>query len=341
MIKYLLTFSGLIILLNGAVFSQNQTCASAIQFCAGDTLPNVSGGVQAETGPSYGCLSTQPNPAWFYFTCISSGSIELTISQFTTAGTGLDVDFALWGPFNSPVGNCSNLISGNIIDCSYSTANVEVATIPSAIAGQTYMLLVTNYDGSPGDITFDQTSGTGLIDCYVQNVCRADAGVDTTICVGGSILLGASPAGLGSGNITYNWTSSNNLNDSTLANPLASPLLNEIYYLTITDDTGCVAMDSVMIFVDPCTNVNEFIVENNFSIFPNPTTGEFTITKPSGIKEKLNIRLYSLEGKLVYEGIINENESSKNINVSENNNGLYYLQLIFNDKVLVKKILKN
>jgi gliding motility-associated-like protein len=185
-----------------------------------------------------------------------SGSIELTISQTSTAtGNGIDVDFIIWGPYSSLTNICSNLSAGNIVDCSYSAAAVEIANIPNAQAGQFYVVLITNYNGSPGTIDFSQTDGTGGTDCSVLFPCLAFAGNDTAICIGESITLGEVPAATGNGNISYSWTPSQGLNDTTIANPTATPLQTTTYFLTMVDDSLCTATDTIVVTVyNPIAN---------------------------------------------------------------------------------------
>ena len=67
-----------------------------------------------------------------------------TISQQTAAGSGIDVDFALWGPYNSLAAGCGGgtFPVGSPIDCSYSAAAQETASIPNAQVGQFYILLL-------------------------------------------------------------------------------------------------------------------------------------------------------------------------------------------------------
>lgn len=161
------------ILILGAIYShthaQGTTCLGADPFCTGTTysFPNNTN-TSSESGPNYGCLSTQPNPAWYYLQVANSGNIDITISQVNNNGSGIDVDFIAWGPFGSPTGPCtSGLTSGNTVDCSYSTAATEVANIPGAVAGEYYILLITNYANVSGNITFSQTGGSGSTDCSI------------------------------------------------------------------------------------------------------------------------------------------------------------------------------
>ncbi len=237
---------------------QGSTCAVADPFCSGSgaIFPNTSSGATAQTGPNYGCLSSQPNPAWYYMQIGISGPITLTISQTASAtGNGIDVDFIIWGPYPSLTNVCSNLNAGNIVDCSYSTAAIETAIIPNAQVGEFYMVLITNYDGDPGTIDFSQTGGTGATDCSVLFPCYAFAGNDTAICIGQSITLGEVPAATGNGNISYSWTPSQGLNDSLLSNPTATPTQSTTYFLTMVDDSTCTATDSVVVTVyNPIAN---------------------------------------------------------------------------------------
>ncbi|MBI3519967.1 MAG: hypothetical protein HY062_11495, partial [Bacteroidetes bacterium] len=93
-------------------------------------------------------------------------------------GSGIDVDFICYGPFSSPTGGCGSLTAGNTVDCSYSTSASEVCTIPSAVAGQYYILLLTNYSNTSGYISFSQTGGTGSTDCSI--LCPLSASGITT-----------------------------------------------------------------------------------------------------------------------------------------------------------------
>ncbi|WP_044399153.1 T9SS type B sorting domain-containing protein [Lacinutrix sp. Hel_I_90] len=161
-------------------FAQGTTCADASPFCAGDTslvFPNTSGAGNAEFGPDYGCLGSEPNPAWYFIQIDQSGDLDFNIIQNTQddfTGTGLDVDFITYGPFNNTnVCDPSNLSAANTIACSYSPDFVENFTISNAMAGEIYVLLITNFSNQPGFIQLEQvnTGGTtaGSTDCSIVN----------------------------------------------------------------------------------------------------------------------------------------------------------------------------
>lgn len=141
-------------------------CTGANPFCTGTnySFPND---VNVPDLGAVGCLGSSPNPVWYYMEIDQNGPMTFTINQVTTAGSGIDVDFALWGPYTSVNAGCGSGVFpvGSPIDCSYSTAATETATIPNAQIGQFYILLLTNYANQPGNISFSQTGGTGSADC--------------------------------------------------------------------------------------------------------------------------------------------------------------------------------
>lgn len=169
-------------------FGQSSTCANAAAMCSGNQGPfNNTTGVTSFG--SLGCLGSTPNPAWFYMQVGTSGNMNFQLSQIRTSnGAGIDVDFILWGPFNSLSGICNNLAlyspgytgANNVVACSYSTAAIENFTIPNAVAGQFYMLLVTNFSGQAGTYTLNQTGGTGALSCDI--VCGVRLGPDRILC---------------------------------------------------------------------------------------------------------------------------------------------------------------
>jgi gliding motility-associated-like protein len=142
------------------------SCAAAAPFCtsSGVSFP-ASTNTTAATGPNYGCLLSQPNPAWYYLNISTSGNIQINL----TNSANVDIDFIIWGPFASQAAMCGGLNNSGI-DCSFSTAANEQVDIPNAVAGQWYMLLITNFSGQPTNIsaTAQNAPGTdGTTNCAI------------------------------------------------------------------------------------------------------------------------------------------------------------------------------
>lgn len=73
-----------------------------------------------------------------------------------------------------------------------------------------------------------------------------DAGIDRQVCSGGNVLIGGSPTASGGiGTYVYSWSNGATLNNTTIANPLATISTTTTYVLTVTDSVGCSAMDTL------------------------------------------------------------------------------------------------
>ncbi|MBI3519434.1 MAG: gliding motility-associated C-terminal domain-containing protein [Bacteroidetes bacterium] len=197
------------------------TCSSASAFCAnnttGSTFPAGVNNGSAAAGPDYGCLLTQPNPAWYYFQVSQSGTIIISIG-----GTGgSDVDFICWGPFTSSTGSCGNLTASNTVDCSFSASATETCTINNAIAGEYYQLLLTNYSNQAQNINFNQTGGTGSSNCgLIAPVTSA------TVCAASSATISANTNLI---NPTFVWQPGG-LTTQTI---VVSPSVTTVYTVTV------------------------------------------------------------------------------------------------------------
>ncbi len=182
----------------------NLICENAENFCADDGGALVSSNIIGI--PSSGqiaCLFTAPNPTWNILQIGDPGLIEIEIAQTDGAGNGLDVDFVLWGPFDSIETACTEIVLedcptcpnnttspdfypfGNIVDCSYSFVSTENLTIDNALTGEIYLLLVTNYSDDPGIISISQTnagstdSGDIIADIEAEIISNEVVFVDT------------------------------------------------------------------------------------------------------------------------------------------------------------------
>ncbi len=73
----------------------------------------------------------------------------------------------------------------------------------------------------------------------------ANAGPDLSLCKGETLPLGEAPQA----GYTYKWLPSDGLDDPTKSNPIANPAIQTEYILTVTNSSGCTAMDTVVVSV--------------------------------------------------------------------------------------------
>jgi hypothetical protein len=188
--KLLLTFT--LTILSIITIAQGTMCSTATPFCTAIGTPftyqNVTGTVTAQAGPDYGCLLSQPRPSWFYIKSSAAGAMTFSLTQSTSPGgaPNIDVDFIAYGPYSTAAfaTACSNLTggcvsdhncAGNTEDCSYDPAATETMTLNATAAGQYFIIMITNFDGTAGFITFTQTGGPAS-DCSITcpNVTTGD-----------------------------------------------------------------------------------------------------------------------------------------------------------------------
>lgn len=71
------------------------------------------------------------------------------------------------------------------------------------------------------------------------------------------------------------------------------------------------------------TAISEPLINNDLLIYPNPSNGFLYLSRE--IESKSGIKVYSLDGKIVYQKVLFPNESS--INLKHLPNGVYFLEL--------------
>jgi len=100
-----------------------------------------------------------------------------------------------------------------------------------------YTVLVTDTNGCMDDTTIAIT---------VLPAPMANAGQDTSFCIGDTVILSAS------GGTQYFWNTTDSLSDSTIANPTVNPLVSQTYTVSVYDGSnGCGNEDAVLVTVNP------------------------------------------------------------------------------------------
>ena len=180
----------------------NNLCENSEPSCTDNDLYIFEAGVDAgsgEPGPSYDCLSTQPNPAWYYMRIDHPGGMLIDMES----NPQKDIDYCCWGPFDDPFAPCPNGLTANkVVSCSYLSNSHEICEIPNtATTGEYYILIITNYSNQQCTISFEKTSGDGTTDCSILPPlieCNYP-------CYGGTLTLSAQDVS----NAIYSWTGPN------------------------------------------------------------------------------------------------------------------------------------
>lgn len=258
------------------------TCEEAQAFCASNDDDNGVVLMAATDVPvPDGMCTFFHNASWWYLQVSQAGRLEMTISStagdvdfgcwgpfnnFTCAAADLSDNAATesyytsstasdWGyhvgteqtaaSYNSPICDVAALTypCGNLVDFGGSTSAVEYLQIDNAQVGQIYVVLVANYIGSEGTITFTQTnfnsSNHGMVDCDIVSDCEINVvttnpsvcnAANNTYTVSGDIYFTDAPS---DGTLTIKDITANPPVEQQFFPPFASPTS---YSLELTSD---------------------------------------------------------------------------------------------------------
>ena len=112
------------------------------------------------------------------------------------------------------------------------------------------------------------------------------------------------------------------------------------YTLTVIDANGCeVASETIVITSTVSTNF--LSAEENISLYPNPTNGEFVVDFDLVTSDKIEIEILDVIGRQVYT-IKKENIQQDKINLDLENqaDGIYMVKIKLRDTWMVQKVVK-
>jgi gliding motility-associated-like protein len=146
-------------------------------------------------------------------------------------------------------GNAGNL---------YTWSPIIGLSLPLGAQPMAAPLTTTTYTLTVTDLTTG-CMNTDIVVVSVGTTPVVNAGADQTICSNDSVQIGTTSV---SGN-TYAWLPSAGLSDSTIAQPNASPAITTTYTLTVSNASGCQAIDSVVVNVNPAPFVDAGVDQNS------------------------------------------------------------------------------
>ncbi len=137
-------------------------------------------------------------------------------------------------------------------------------------------------------------------------------------------------------NIVVNTTASAN---SYMANGLQH--LTEYYWRIRPRDGGCIGNFS---------NAFKFTTEEDlgisgqkafdFKVYPNPNSGNFTVQSDRVISEKVNIAVYDMQGRIIFENNFTSNGNlNQNIQLNNAQAGVYLMNVSDGENKVVKRII--
>ncbi|MCC7331228.1 MAG: T9SS type A sorting domain-containing protein [Flavobacteriales bacterium] len=204
---------------------------------------------------------------------------------------------------------------------SYTTFWSTGSTVPSIfnLCADDYTIFISDAMGDTCSMTFTVPQPAPI---QVSEIVT-DASCPT--CCDGAIVL--TPTG---GTPPYTYTLYDSLANSFF--PPYSNLCPSTYNWCVSDANGCITCDTLVLSF-PTSIISNNIV-TDFSIYPNPNNGNFTIDV--GNFENVTIEIYNISGQLILKELLLK--SITPINLKENPKGVYFVKIATDNKAIVRKI---
>jgi len=154
------------------------------------------------------------------------------------------------------IGDTAQFIASGGVAYIWSTGDTSstISVFPST--STTYTATITDNFGC---------SNTDNVNLTIYSLPLANAGHDTTVCIGSGVQLTAT------GGTNYSWASSNSLSSYIISNPIASPVITTTYTVTVSDVHNCQSSADVKVTVKPLPlasgGVNQHICIGDSAIF--------------------------------------------------------------------------
>ena len=274
---------------------------------------NTGQTTQTATGLTVGCYTvtvTDADGCTKINTCCVTQPAVLNVFNINTTA-------------NSSVCLCNGTASANVVGgttpYTYNWSSGCATMSCTGLCSGVYTVSVTDAMGCTATKT---TTVTGPVSFVITSVNSSPASCST--CPNGSATATISG---GTAPFTYAWTPSGQTTQTAIG------LLPGTYTVCVTDANSCVKCDTV--YVGFPIGINE-ITSSTISVFPNPTSGQFTL---KGLTLDVRcLEIYNVFGELVYS--LNHPFTQPLINLSEPN-GIYFLKIKYENAVVTKKIILN
>jgi hypothetical protein len=244
-------------------------------------------------------------------------------------------------------------VSGSNIDGCESMAVITITVNPTLLFSPNSgsVCLGSTFTMSPtGAVSYTYSSGTAIVTptasttytilaensvgCLGEDYCTVTvnalptvtaASDFTLICVGEVATLNAGGAS------TYVWNTS-----TTTASTSVTPTTTTTFSVDGTDGNGCVNTANVTVNVNDCVGIQQLSsAKLNVSIYPNPTTGLVILD----LNAATQVTITNALGQVVYTETVLVGKQT--INLNNQHNGLYFMNLNQDGKQQTIKVIKN
>jgi len=259
--------------------------------------------------------------------------MTLTIAQQPIVVTGITANVCSGDDFIA-----DNVTAENYSSLNWITSGDGTFDDPSAL--QT-VYTPGNADLSSGQVLLTLTAdGNGGCDAVSENLTLSITaspevmlGDDVSLCSDLTLVLDAGNPGA-----TYLW--STGATSQTIVAESGGVFGDMTFWVDVTDNNDCVGYDEIIINFEDCSGFGESIFESGFSIYPNPSNGNFVLEFGKTGVGKVDILVTNSLGELVYKQLstVASEGSNTRIDLSEQSKGIYLIKVRSDNQIITKKI---
>jgi hypothetical protein len=305
--------------------------ASQTTICAGDQVNLTANGADAYSwsdasgviATGSGIVENPDNTTTYYVTGTNTltGCTSTQMQLITVIPTP-----AIYVVASTPsvcAGSSAYLSAAGAVNYVWSNGGVGSNIVVTPNASQTYTVSGTNQYGCTGSNSQHIT---------VVNLPSVNATNNTDVaCVGDMVTLNATGA------TTYTWVS----NASSLlysGNPI-SLVLTAPAMFTVTGTngtTGCIGKTTITQNVTECTGIMQYANTGSLKVYPNPTSGEFTVELNNGSAKKVTIT--DVSGRVIFTK--ETSDTIIGVDINKFSAGIYYVNIQSDNSSETLKVVK-
>ncbi|HTF05638.1 MAG TPA: T9SS type A sorting domain-containing protein [Bacteroidia bacterium] len=297
--------------------------------------PAVCGNYTSPSGNVYAMSGTYMDTIANVSGCDSVITINLTVNNASLSS----MNAVTCGNYTSPSGNVYTT-SGTYMDTIPNAAGCDSVitiglTVNSPTASSNLVFSCFSYTSPEGNVY--TASGTYLD--TIPNVAGCDSVITLDLTIGTvdvtTTLSGATLQSNASG-ATYQWIDCANGNAIIPGetNQAFSPSVNG-NYAVIVIQAPCVDTSACVIVLSVGINAS---AQNEISVAPNPTNGNFTVTQNNAFASA-TVTVFDVQGKIVAQQS-NVSGSNITIDIADQPAGVYFLEIAQDGQVMRTKVVK-
>jgi hypothetical protein len=310
--------------------------SSAPSICSGDAVTLTAGGADTytwSTGATSTVITENPIvsvPTTITYMAMGTNALSgcnSSISQTVLVNPKPTIMVYASSPTVCP-GDATNLTAFGASTYTWNTGTQNSLITVNPTSASSFTVMGSNAYGCNSDAV------QNIAVFSVPSVSVQSSATGPEMCVGEVQTLTANVVG---GAVNYQWLASNSA-AVMQGNPInISPTSTSIYTVTVINSNGCSSKATFVQNVGDCVGLKEISSSNGIKVYPNPTTGVFTLELNNTLSK--TIEVLDLTGRVVSSNTNSANSIKLNINGLAS--GIYYVKVQTENSIDVIKVVKN